>query len=179
MDAGRHRPPRGIAPGNAGAFHRPACHTVVTGVGGTNIIHALKGLPTDSEVINVGFCGSADYPVGQYVFVSKCRLYHPNVEFSEQTFQFGGSGDVLCLTSGDFVTSPTHIPKGAIVDMELAYIAAFGFRKITAIKYISDKFNLKQYEDTCRTSSLNPSAKGTPAAGNGPALSTDAGRGAH
>ena len=148
----------------------PACITIVTGVGATNVIRALKGLPTDAEVINVGYCGSASYPVGQYVFVSECRLYHPNVEFHERTYRINESGNVLCLTAGDFVTSPEHVPDGAVVDMELAYIAAFGFRKLTAIKYVSDKLDLKQYEHNSRTSSLvfpsvpEPSrqAEGTP-----------------
>lgn len=133
----------------------PSCRVIVTGVGGTNIIHALKGLPTDAEAINVGYCASLDYPIGQYVFVHQCRLYHPNVEFNERTYEIGDIGSAICLTAGDFVTEPRNLPKGAVVDMELAYIAAFGFRRVTAIKYISDNFNLEQY---CQTSSLTDSS---------------------
>lgn len=144
----------------------PACHVIVTGVGGTNIIKALKGIPTDAEVINVGFCGSPDLRIGDYVFVGETRLYHPNVEFEEPTYRIGDIGNVLCLTAGDFVTAAGHLPKGAVVDMELAYIAAFGFRRLTAIKYVSDNLNLNEYS---RTSSLSHSAESNPAAGGGPA----------
>lgn len=127
----------------------PACQVIVTGVGGTNIIKKLKGIPTDAEVINVGFCGSPDLRIGDYVFVGQTRLYHPNIDFDEPTYQIGDTGNVLCLTSGDFVTTAEHLPKGAIVDMELAYIAAFGFRRLTSIKYVSDNFSIRQYNETC------------------------------
>lgn len=120
---------------------------IVTGVGGTNVIKALRGLPRNADILNVGYCGSPSFPVGKVVWVQYARLHHPGVSFKEETFEMKGScSGVTCLTSGDFVTDPGGIPPGCIVDMELAYIAAFGFDNVSAVKYVSDNLNLKEYE---------------------------------
>lgn len=120
---------------------------IVTGVGGTNVIKALRDLPRHADILNVGYCGSPSFPVGVVVWVQYARLHHPGVLFNEETFEMKGSrSGVTCLTSGDFVTDPGGIPPGSIVDMELAYIAAFGFDNVSAVKYVSDNLNFKEYE---------------------------------
>lgn len=119
---------------------------IVTGVGATNVIRALKDLPRDSDVLNVGWCGSNRYPVGSTLWIKDCRLWHPNVEFQEETFTLLESAEATCLTSGDFVLEGADLPAKSVVDMELAYIAAFGFASLRAVKYVSDNLNLHQYE---------------------------------
>lgn len=42
------------------------------------------------------------------------------------------------------ISSLRNLPSRCVVDMELAYIAAFGFQSLKAVKYVSD--NLNQYE---------------------------------
>lgn len=160
-------------------FTATGAEPIVTGVGGTNVIRVLRDLPRDAGIYNVGYAGSLYYPVGSVRQIGFSRLFHPNVEFKEQTFRLVGPAEDLCLTSGDFVISPEGLPEKAIVDMELAYICALGFEAVCSFKYISDNLRLEQYEQNSRMSSLIPSAEGSPAAGSGPALTTGAGRGEH
>lgn len=124
---------------------RPYREVIVTGIGGTNVIRALRDIPRDSDILNVGYCGSAAFPIGFTVFVRECRLWHPNVSFDEPVFRLFDRGNALCLTAGDFVTDGTGLPAKSVVDMELAYIAAMGFGKVQSIKFVSDNLSIKQY----------------------------------
>ena len=119
---------------------------IVTGVGGVNIIKALRDLPKDSDILNVGYCGGKGYAIGTVLNVGECGSYHINVDFEEERFKLCSS-DVLCLTSCDFVTTPKGLPFKCIVDMELAYICALGFEKVFSIKYVSDYLNIEQYNE--------------------------------
>ena len=120
---------------------------VITGVGGANVIAAIKDLPRTSEVFNIGYAGSLCYPVGSAHFISDCRLWHPNVTFHEKTYHINDVEIIprLCLTSGDFLLDGERLPDNSVVDMELAYICAFNFARTTSVKYVSDNLNLKQY----------------------------------
>ena len=119
---------------------------IVTGVGGANAVAALRDIPRDADILNVGYAGSRHLPIGRRITIGRCRTYHPNVTFAEQTFILG-SGAGLCLTAGDFVKE-ADIPTDAVVDMELAYICALGFTNIKSIKVVSDHFDYDQYEKT-------------------------------
>ncbi len=126
---------------------KPDVEIIVTGVGGTNVVKALRRLSRRSIVYNIGYCGSSFFKVGSVVPIDLCRLYHPNCEFDEETFQISGMRrDNICLTAGDFVLDGAGLPARSVVDMELAYIAAFGFHIIHSIKYVSDRFNYQQYQ---------------------------------
>lgn len=116
---------------------------IITGVGGVNVIRALKDLPRNARIINVGYAGSQWYTKGTEVQICKCRLYHPNCTYREPTFRLY-PGDDICLTAGDFVTSGI-LPERSVVDMELAYILALGFREVKAVKYVSDNLNYEEY----------------------------------
>lgn len=118
----------------------------VVGVGGTNVIRALKDIPRDSHIFNVGYAGSLCYPVGMARHIGRVRLHHPNVNFQEETFELGPY-DTVCLTAGDFVLDGADLPEKSVVDMELAYIAAFGFATLQSVKYVSDNLNLRQYDE--------------------------------
>lgn len=128
----------------AGGYRTP----IITGVGATNVIQALMDLPKDSDILNVGYCGSNRFPVGAVVWIADSRLWHPNVEFDEPTFHLMDGAEALCLTAGDFVISGDELPTKGVVDMELAFIAAFGFHSLKAVKYVSDNLNRQQYEKT-------------------------------
>lgn len=130
---------------------------IITGVGGTNVIRALRNLKRDSDILNVGYCGSYTYPIGTVTWPQQCRLWHPNVSFQEETFKLNSSSGVICLTAGDFVTDPEGLPPFSVVDMELAYILAFGFRVVSSVKYVSDNLNYKEYEssiESCKASKV-------------------------
>ena len=110
---------------------------IVTGVGGVNVIHALRDIPRDSEIVNVGYAGSADIPIGTAVSIGVVSLFHPVCPVIEPLLAMTlGTGNVHCYTAGDFVTSAHK--RGCVYDMELAYIAALGFRSIRAVKVVSD-----------------------------------------
>jgi hypothetical protein len=95
------------------------------------------------KILNFGYVGSNNIPIGTEVKIGKCKLYHPNVEYKEPEFEL--NGDVPCYTSNDFVLE-TKIKEPVVFDMELAYILALGFEDVESIKIVSDNLSLKEYE---------------------------------
>lgn len=118
---------------------------LITGIGALNVINALKDIPKDTPILNIGYAGSNKIAVGTVVDVGKVKMYHPNVEFSNPEFNLGEG--VTCFTSNDFVTE-TKVEEPCVFDMELAYIPALGFYNVKAVKVVSDNLNLHQYENT-------------------------------
>ena len=118
-------------------------NVLITGVGALNVIMALKGLPLDLPILNVGYAGSNHIPVGTCCRIGKVRAYHPIADFEDREYEL--DGDVPCYTAGDFVTH-TDIVEDCVFDMELAYILALGFTNVTAIKIVSDNLNLREFE---------------------------------
>ena len=119
---------------------------LITGVGGVNVIKALKNVPSDEEIVNIGYAGSNHIAVGSKVVVGKATLLHESVEYEEEickTIDFEKS-DVTCYTSTDFVTK-TNIQEPCVFDMELAYICAM-FDNVKSIKLVSDNLDLHEYE---------------------------------
>lgn len=121
-------------------------HIIIkTGVGGINVIHTLKHLPKWLKIINFGYVGSNNIPVGTEVNVGYCELYHPNVEYLEPMYIVNSNSDIKCYTSNDFVLN-TDIKEPCVFDMELAYIMALGFKRVKSIKIVSDNLSIKEYE---------------------------------
>lgn len=120
---------------------------VRTGVGGINVLNALKEADKGQEIVNFGYVGSNVLPIGTEVKVGVCKLYHPNVEYEEPTYKL--DGDTTCYTSNDFVLS-TDIKEPVVFDMELAYILALGFKNVKSIKIVSDNLSLEKYEKTIK-----------------------------
>ncbi len=131
---------------------------LVTGVGALNVIDALKDLPKDMTIFNIGYAGSKDLEPGKYYAVDKSFLYHPNVNYPENETYLGihystayENGElfnaderiVSCYTSNDFVLETDK--KGCVFDMELAFIAALGFENLVSFKYVSDNLDLQEY----------------------------------
>lgn len=117
---------------------------IKTGVGGINILETLKHYPKRLKIINFGYVGSNNIPVGTEVHIGSCKLYHPNVNYQEPTYIL--DGNIKCYTSNDFVLQ-TEIKEPCVFDMELAYICALGFKRVESIKIVSDNLNLKEYEN--------------------------------
>ena len=116
---------------------------IKTGVGGVNVINKLRYIPRFVKILNFGFVGSTPIPVGTEVKIGEVKSYHPNVEFEENKYKL--NGDVVCYTAGDFVTASVKEDKDFVVDMELIYIVALGFKKVESIKIVSDTLNLQDY----------------------------------
>lgn len=122
---------------------------VQTGVGALNVICALKKYPKWIPIINFGYAGSNNIPVGTEVNVCISLLHHPNVQYEEPIYHLefkDSEKDVICLTSNDFVLE-TKIKEPVVFDMELAYIMALGFKNVKSIKIVSDNLSLKEYEE--------------------------------
>lgn len=130
---------------------------LITGVGGMNVIKALKDLPKDMTIVNIGYAGSKNLEPGKYYSIERVSLYHQNVDYPEKpvdlSFHFGKYEEtglihnaiVPCYTSNDFVLDTDR--TGCVFDMELAYIATLGFKTIISFKYVSDNLDLQEYRE--------------------------------
>lgn len=128
---------------------------IVTGVGALNILRSLRDLPRDTELINIGYAGSANYAIGTVVEVTESRLHHPNVTYDEPCmllqpvedlfFRALNSQQAVCYSNTDFVLASPY--KDCVFDMELAYICAQGFTHVSAIKIVSDNLSLHSYRE--------------------------------
>ena len=132
---------------------------IYTGVGAINIIRTLAGLDRDAEVYNIGYAGSANFEIGTWVEVTEVRLNHPNVTYPEPELQLSPITNnqspitnhqspiirSVCYTNTDFVLASDY--KDCVFDMELAFIAALGFKQLHSLKYVSDNLSLHTYHD--------------------------------
>ena len=121
---------------------------IFTGVGAINIIQHLQHLDRDAELFNIGYCGSANFDLGTWVEVTEVRLNHPNVTYPEPELRLQVMGywlQALCYSNCDFVLASDY--KDCVFDMELAYIAALGFKHLHSLKYVSDNLSLHAYHE--------------------------------
>ncbi|MBO4690246.1 MAG: hypothetical protein J5621_05170 [Paludibacteraceae bacterium] len=125
---------------------------IYTGVGAINIIRALQDLPRDAQLLNIGYAGSANFDIGTWVEVTEVRLNHPNVTYPEPELKLSVFGhqlsdfrQAICYTNCDFVLQSDY--KDCVFDMELAFIAALGFKNLHSLKYVSDNLSLHAYHD--------------------------------
>lgn len=121
---------------------------IVTGVGGLNVIRALKDIDRDTPILNIGYVGSNNIAVGTVVTVDEVALYHPSVTYDEPNYKIKPDDRFQrykCFTSNNFVLE-TNIKESVVFDMELAYIMALGFKNVKCIKVVSDNLSLKEYE---------------------------------
>ena len=125
---------------------------VYTGVGAINIIRSLQHLDREAEVYNIGYAGSANFDLGSWVEVTEVRLNHPNVTYPEPELKLEPIGlqkeqvkQAVCYSNCDFVLASDY--KDCVFDMELAFIAALGFKHLHSLKHVSDNLSLHTYHD--------------------------------
>lgn len=124
---------------------------LITGVGGVNVINALKDIPRDTEILNIGYAGSSSFEVGTRLQIVSVGTNHERAQFKEATKPllvdvFKEYDDTAyCYTSTDFVTE-TNKTEPCVFDMELAFISAL-FNNVRSIKVVSDKLSLEQYKN--------------------------------
>lgn len=129
------------------------CPTLVTGPGGLNMLRALRNLPRDTEILNIGYCGSNNIDVGSTVRVTKVGTNYELAKFGEEMrecvlIDYKSDYDAPCYSSTDFVTH-TDKEETCIFDMELAFLRAI-FDNISAIKVVSDNLSIKEYRDNLK-----------------------------
>ena len=129
---------------------------IVTGVGALNVMQALRNIPLDAPLINIGYAGSANYEIGSVVAVKEARLNHPCVNYPEPTLLLPAiPADYLvdaehvitsvCYSNTDFVLQSDY--TDCAFDMELAYIAGLGYSQLYALKIVSDNLSLHTYRE--------------------------------
>ena len=123
---------------------------IYTGVGAINIIRSLQQLDREAELYNIGYSGSANFDLGTWVDVTEVRLNHPNVTYPEPELKLGcltlkGAKQAICYSNCDFVLASDY--KDCVFDMELAFIAALGFKHLHSLKYVSDNLSLHAYHE--------------------------------
>lgn len=125
---------------------------IYTGVGAINIIRSLQNLDREAELINIGYAGSANFDLGTWVEVSEVRLNHPNVTYPEPELKISALPSpvsncrkAVCYSNCDFVLASDY--KDCVFDMELAFIAALGFKNLHSFKYVSDNLSLHAYHE--------------------------------
>lgn len=134
----------------------PGQNILVTGVGAFNIMRALRDLPLDTPLINIGYVGSANFEIGSLAEVGEVRLCHPNVTYPEPSFHLRGGlaeefgidvryKDAPIFTNVDFVLESKE--RDCVFDMELAFIVGLGFTNVRALKIVSDNLSLHEYHD--------------------------------
>lgn len=127
----------------------PEYPVVHTGVGASNIIRTCYDIPRDTPVINIGFAGSNNLPIGRVCLVSRSwRVRDDKFQFEDYRHGYELSVEGFpCYTGNEFVTE-TDKTEPTLFDMELNYIVAFPFRHLGAIKIVSDHLSLETYEET-------------------------------
>jgi hypothetical protein len=129
---------------------------IVTGVGAINVLHTLRELPRDAQIINIGYAGSANYAIGSIVSVTEVRLNHPCVSYPEPELHLQAIPSKylqqpesclqsVCYSNTDFVLQSDY--QDCVFDMELAYIAAMGFENLCSLKIVSDNLSLHDYRE--------------------------------
>ena len=129
---------------------------IVTGVGALNVMHALRDMPKDAQLINIGYAGSANYDIGSVVAVNEVRLNHPCVSYPEPTLMLSSVPasylvdpqhvlTSVCYSNTDFVLQSDY--TDCVFDMELAYIAGLGFSNLSSLKIVSDNLSLHTYRE--------------------------------
>ncbi|MBQ3998364.1 MAG: hypothetical protein II644_03410 [Paludibacteraceae bacterium] len=124
---------------------------VYTGVGAINIIRSLQNLDREAELYNIGYAGSANFDLGTWVEVTEVRLNHPNVTYPEPELKLSvlsrqtSAIRAVCYSNCDFVLASDY--RDCVFDMELAYIAALGFKHLHSFKYVSDNLSLHKYHE--------------------------------
>lgn len=97
---------------------------IKTGVGASNIINTCcNKLSYKDDVINIGFCGSTNLPIGEVCNVNKSyRLVDNTVQFEDfrNGYEFCEEG-YPCYTSNSFVTK-SDTQDAILFDMELNYM---------------------------------------------------------
>ncbi len=125
---------------------------IYTGVGAINIIRSLQHLDREAELINIGYAGSSNFDLGTWVEVTEVRLNHPAVSYPEPELKIENGNwkiknvrQAICYSNCDFVLASEY--RDCVFDMELAFIAALGFKKLHSLKYVSDNLSLHSYHD--------------------------------
>ena len=121
---------------------------LITGAGGINVIQTLKNLPKDTEILNIGYCGSNHYKIGEKLMISSVCTQRSIAIIKEKKLKckfHKHYKTTTCYTSTDFVVDTNKVIP-CVFDMELAFIRAM-FDNVMSIKVVSDNLNYKEFKE--------------------------------
>lgn len=125
-------------------------HVVITGIGMLHTIGTLKNQIQKSEpqfVINIGYAGSKDVPVGTVCRVDECTAYmeHDIYTGDMSLYEFETkSPSYKCYTATDFIEG-TKLEGPFLVDMELLAHSILDC-PLASIKVVSDNMSMEDYD---------------------------------
>ncbi len=136
---------------------------IITGIGkqltAINLTQYLSNQPKPDLIINVGYAGSTDIPIGKWVNISRVYNYEWEIPGEEKYVMLAGGSQKLellknsdveiveCYSSESFVTD-TEIEEHVAFDMELhsiSLICDLYDISLLSLKKISDNLSLKNY----------------------------------
>lgn len=128
----------------------PEYECVLMGVGAGNVIKTCAALPEGTKIVNIGYAGSNNTPIGEVLTISDSyRLVNGNYNFTDHAnpLHIADNG-VPCYTNNDFVTASDKT-ESVLFDMELNYIAAFSPRLnlLASIKIVSDNLDIDAFRN--------------------------------
>ena len=129
----------------------PEAKIIITGAGLCNVIQTPRiNVNPGDTLINIGYAGSTEHPVGEVRTVNACRRLKASKTVKEHiiyTDKIKSLASAVCHTADDFVDRDEV--KGALlplVDMELYYLASI-YPQMRAIKIISDNLSYNDYKE--------------------------------
>ena len=125
--------------------------TVVTGIGIMNTIMTLKNMEVDDIVVNVGYAGAKDIPIGTICMVSECEPYqvHDLPQANAPLYEARlGLPSYVCYTATDFIEYSSK-PGPFLVDMELVGHIVLKVPTMS-IKIVSDDMNMNSYNEALK-----------------------------
>lgn len=136
---------------------------LITGIGkqltAINLTQYLSNQPKPDLIINVGYAGSTDIPIGKWVNISRVYNYEWEIPGEEKYVMLAGGSqklellnnakveEVECYSSESFVTD-TDLKEHVAFDMELhsiALICDLYEIPLLSLKKISDNLSLGEY----------------------------------
>lgn len=128
----------------------PEVECILMGVGAGNVIKTCSALPEGTKVINIGYAGSNQLPVGTVTMVSQSyRKVLGTYKFVDYANPLPLQQDGYpCYTNNDFVTESDKT-EPVLFDMELNYIAAFTphVNLVASIKIVSDNLSIDVFRN--------------------------------
>lgn len=122
-------------------------HVVITGIGMYNTIRTLRDYNNLDKIINIGFAGAKDLPIGTVHKVASCQPYHIN-DLDLGGIELSPTG-MPCYTATDFITQ-SDIQGPFLIDMELL---AHTVCKCPTVSYkvVSDNMSMDDYDNALQS----------------------------
>ena len=134
-------------------------NVVITGIGIINTLEVLRKLNTkDDYVVNVGFAGAHNVPVGEIRPIINNKMYQESnidgIGGQQLTTYMTDKRWGFCYTASDFLYNTNKKEEEFLVDMELAAYTSL-MCPVFAIKVVSDNLDEDSYNKALESNDKN------------------------